>query len=253
MRSRSRPGNLNWDKEKVFLGDEGSWAVKVLNLGMNSLFPGLVHTRQQERKVLDSMCELLMLCSKIGPLGATRTQGGTQPPNKSIKTPRLRNSRLRISNTGQSHKCAMLSSSEFLTILWTFQLPFLFCFLGMIWFVVKIMAPHGLALRWRMASMLSVQLRTTDETVGEPHYSLWETAHFEQCSPKVTAMPTERKTSSFFLVLSLSPSYSVQFHLPRGSSPLCSSSFSCFPTPPMPFFSLSLVYLFFPLFLPLKS
>lgn len=44
----------------------------MLDLGMNSLVPGLVRTRHQEVRHLDPMCELPVLCSKIGPFGAPR-------------------------------------------------------------------------------------------------------------------------------------------------------------------------------------
>lgn len=53
-----------------------------------------------------------------------------------------------------------------------------------------------------------------DDIVDKPHDSPWEMAHFEQCSPKVTVMPAERKMGSFFLFLSLSPYFYFRAILP---------------------------------------
>lgn len=72
----SRQGT--WDEENVFLREEGSWTVKVLNLGVNLLVPGLVCTRNQEMRHMEPTCKLhmLMLGSRFKNRTLRQLQGG---------------------------------------------------------------------------------------------------------------------------------------------------------------------------------
>lgn len=109
----------------------------MLVLGMNLLVPDLVSTGNQEMKHLDLMCKLHTLMTGSGSLFKNRT---------------LRHHYGGNNKTGQSHKCGMLSYPKFPTTLQTFQLLYLFHFLGKILFVMEIMTPHGSALRCRAGS-----------------------------------------------------------------------------------------------------